>query len=491
LSIRNLYFKVVVPIVAIVLASMAVVAFLAMRAMGEGVRLVSEQRAQFVVAYAQNSLEDIEHIMMADKDIRLQRLLDRLASNPDVDVVRVLSRDGKIANSSRPGEVGQPMADHVAAVLESGGSSPSTARLLSRPDTIHASVAVRNSSRCRRCHQTDDPVLGFVEVDVNTRRQVASMRTWGKIAGSAAFVQFLAVAVGIVFVLRAVVVRPVSRLVGSMGQVTHGDLSARAVPAGTGEIDTLVAGFNDMVERLQASIKSEEEARRARMGRVEQLATVGEMAASVAHEIRNPLSGVNAALEVIAKEHPDPESRQVLRSAASELKRVDGAVRQLLDYAKPKAPVMASLSLNDIVVDAIALTRPKQDGRETGVQAILSPDLPPVRADGDMLRQVIVNLVINACQAVEKLPNGQVDVSTEVAGGMVACRVHDNGPGVPHDISKVIFHPFYTTKMRGTGLGLATSQRLIEMHGGRLWLENPGEAGASFAFMLPAEPVSR
>jgi signal transduction histidine kinase len=108
-----------------------------------------------------------------------------------------------------------------------------------------------------------------------------------------------------------------------------------------------------------------------------------------------------------------------------------------------------------------------------------------VLADADMLRQVIVNLVINALQALEGVNGATVVLSAGVRDGQVACSVRDNGPGVPANKADEIFRPFMTTKAHGTGLGLATSRRLIELHGGRLWVENPGGAGACFTFTLP------
>ncbi|MGE5199202.1 MAG: sensor histidine kinase, partial [Rhodospirillaceae bacterium] len=108
-----------------------------------------------------------------------------------------------------------------------------------------------------------------------------------------------------------------------------------------------------------------------------------------------------------------------------------------------------------------------------------------VLADADMVRQVIVNLLINALHAVEGVPGGKVVLSARLLDGLASCSIRDNGPGVPADRAEAIFRPFVTTKPRGTGLGLATSRRLVELQGGRLWLENPGEPGARFTFTLP------
>jgi signal transduction histidine kinase len=257
------------------------------------------------------------------------------------------------------------------------------------------------------------------------------------------------------------------------------------VPPGTVEIDGLVAGFNDMVARLRHARQAEQDAQRSQMARVEQLATLGEMAASLAHEIRNPLSGTKAAIDVLAGEEKAEEPRRILRHVSEELARVDGVVRQLLNFAKPKAPVLAKVDLRAMLDDAVMLSGPRAATQGAALEFDRPSEPRFVLADADMVLQVVVNLLINALHAIEGVSGARVVLSMSVREGQVACSVHDNGPGVPDGRAVAIFRPFVTTKARGTGLGLATSRRLIELHGGRLWLDNPGEPGARFTFTLP------
>jgi len=328
-------------------------------------------------------------------------------------------------------------------------------------------------------------VLAFIDVDISLSRQAAGMRTWGAMATTTAAVQFVIIGLGIALILSYVVVKPLTRLSVSMEQVQHGNLDITATPPGTVEIDNLVEGFNDMVGRLRHAREVEEDARRQHLARVEQLAALGEMAASLAHEIRNPLSGTKAAVDVLAAEEQDEEPRQILRHVSQELARVDGVVRQLLSFAKPKTPVLTDVDLRDLVDNAVMLSGPRASTQGATLDVQCPPDAPHVLADVDMVQQVLVNLLINALQATEGLPGSTVALSTSVGDGHVACSVRDSGPGVPADKADTIFRPFMTTKARGTGLGLATSRRLIELQGGELWLENPGEPGACFTFTLP------
>jgi signal transduction histidine kinase len=486
-SHRSLHLAVVLPIVIIILVSMAIVAYVAMHAMREGVRAAAEQRAKYRLAYTRNVIEDIEHLMMVERGVSLQQALGRLSDGPDVDAIRVLSVHGRVLHSSRPAEVGTMLPLHVTALA---GPLPGERDLVpvhvrQLQDVLHADGLVLNHPRCLSCHQHGGRVLGVLDVDISLTRQVAGMRTWGRIAAAAAVLQFVVVALGTILVLGYVVVRPVRQLERSMAEVRLGNYSATAPPAGTKELDSLVTGFNEMLGRLRHADELEQQARQSKMARAEQLASVGEFAAGLAHELRNPLSGIKAAVDVLAGEERAEEPRRVLQHVSAELARVDGVVRQLLGFARPKPPVFERVELRSALADALLLTRPRAQARRVQLEATC-PDGPvEARADQEMVHQMFLNLILNAMDATEGVPEPRVAVSVEVRGGLAWCRVRDNGPGVPLEWVPSLFKPFATTKAKGTGLGLATSRRLAEMQHGRLVLENPGEAGASFAFSLP------
>jgi len=485
LPVRSLFLKVVVPTIVLVLASTGAVSFIAMKMMGEGVRVVATQRAQYELLEARGRIGDVMQVTNGDHREQLQIALERLGRNPDVEAVRILSSAGKVLHASSAADVGQLMPGHVPASTASVSRELTWQVLAERPDVLHAANPILNESRCASCHGRDREVLAFIDVDISLSRQSAGMRSWGTMAIMTAVAQFVVICTGIALILSVVVVRPVRRLSASMDQVQHGNLEVIAVPPGTAEMDGLVAGFNDMVTRLRRARQVEEDAQRAHLTRVEQLATLGEMAASLAHEIRNPLSGTKAAIDVLAGAETEEEPRRILHSVSEELARVDGVVRQLLNFAKPKTPVLAKVDLRSLLDDAVMLSGPRAAAQGATLE-VRSPAGPlHVLADADMVLQVVVNLLLNSLQALEGIRDTRVVLSTSVDNGQIACSVRDSGPGVPADKAEAIFRPFVTTKPRGTGLGLATSRRLIELQGGRLWLENPGAPGACFTFTLP------
>jgi len=238
----------------------------------------------------------------------------------------------------------------------------------------------------------------------------------------------------------------------------------------------------------------------------DRLAALGEMAAGLAHEIRNPLAAIQGAIQLLAPEpeagqprplDADPEqAREFLGIIADEVRRLNGVVSQFLDYSRPARASLSSGDVNDILERTLKLLGSEVPPAVDLVVELERP-LPRVLCDPEQLRQVFLNLALNAVQAMPR--GGKLTVSTRLArdelalwreaarrSDVVEVRFRDTGPGVPEEAREHIFVPFYTTKEKGTGLGLAICQRIIKAHGGSLGLRSaPGE-GAEFVIALPA-----
>lgn len=479
--IRNLYARVAIPIVAGIAAAMVAVTLTGMAYKRHVVSQVAFERARSLSAITRDS---IEYVMRADHVPNLRPLLDRLAMNPDIAAVRILSPQGEVLYATRSHEIGRLLPAHLQQRNHAGDTMVEEAAT-ARP-IVHTVEAIRTRAECRSCHKSAGPVIGLLDLDLNVSQPLAGLEVWRILSAILGVFVVVVLVVLVSVILRVIVVCPIRRLLAAMTRVQTGDLSACVTADGTAEIDALTNGFNAMVMSLREAARAQEEARQAKMERAEQLAAIGELAAGLAHEIKNPLSGVKAAIEVLAGElAPDNVNRQILQESAAELTRIDRVVRDLLRYARPKAPVLAPADFNEIVHDAVMLTQAQAARQLTELTTALATALPPVVADADMIRQVLLNLVINAMHAAGQRAGGRVEISTEARDGAVLCRVRDNGPGVSRSDAETIFRPFVTTKASGTGLGLAISRRLVELHHGRLWLDNPGEPGASFTFSLP------
>jgi two-component system, NtrC family, sensor kinase len=313
----------------------------------------------------------------------------------------------------------------------------------------------------------------------------------------------VATAVGGLLLARTVA-GPVDRILVAAGRLSgrdglpvlgegHGLALSRAAVA----FERLAAALEE--ERLRLAAKVEELTRAGRalddahtsLARSERLATVGRLAAGLAHEIGNPLGAISGYVEVARVRLPpgaDPDLVAAVGRIAEAAARIDRTLRDLLDFARPAPPRLAPLPLAGVLDTAVRLARVQARFRHVEVEVLLPPGLPPALADEHQLSQVLLNLLLNAGDAMRG--EGRVVLSAEAVaeGRAVELSVADAGPGIAPEHLARLFDPFFTTKEpgEGTGLGLAISHRIVESLGGTLTAANGPRGGAVFRLRLPA-----
>jgi signal transduction histidine kinase len=227
----------------------------------------------------------------------------------------------------------------------------------------------------------------------------------------------------------------------------------------------------------------------------DRLAALGEMAAGLAHEIRNPLGSIKASAQYLTETSAPPEDGgEFLDIIVDEVDRLNRVVSSFLDYARPAHSDPEPIHVNAAVELTLQFLRPECDSVDVALQVEMAQDLPRVRIDIEHLRQVLINLVQNAVQAMKGGGNIFVETrnqdSFRLGGGArrwVQISVRDTGPGIAPDLLANLFVPFVTTKQQGTGLGLAISQRIISEAGGRIDVRSREGFGTTFVILLPAE----
>jgi len=244
---------------------------------------------------------------------------------------------------------------------------------------------------------------------------------------------------------------------------------------------------------VQMAVVIENSQQYRRMQERDRLAALGQMAAGLAHEVKNPLGAIKGAAQLLNEpdggQLADPQAREFLGIIVEEVDRLDRVVGSVLDYARPSKGNPGAVDVNAVVRRTLQVLASGQPS-EQEVDTDLEEDLPLVRADAEQLRQVLMNLVKNALQATQS--RGAVTVATRrrtgprSKGDSVEIAVRDDGPGISPQILKSLFVPFFTTKDKGTGLGLAISQRLVEEWGGRIEVASQPGAGSTFSVVLPA-----
>jgi signal transduction histidine kinase len=281
---------------------------------------------------------------------------------------------------------------------------------------------------------------------------------------------------GLLFGLGMIIrlIRPILQLKSSVDGMV-GDGMVRRIPVqGNDEIGELSGAFNDMLARLDNAIEEQE--------RMCRLAATGELAATLAHEIKNPLNAIGGAAMYIGKNTKGSLTKEFVSVITSEVSRINNLTTTLLSFSKTASPNPEPTDLNRVVRDSLTLLSKESPDLQVTVIKELAADLPLVNCDYNQIKQVIINLLINAHDAVSK--NGEIKVKTWQKKNRTYLAVEDNGSGISAEIIHNIFNPFFTTKTRGTGLGLAISKKIAKEHGGDLTVEStPGE-GSTFTLGL-------
>ena len=235
--------------------------------------------------------------------------------------------------------------------------------------------------------------------------------------------------------------------------------------------------FTGILHDLSARVRMEEQLREQAS-----LVRLGEMAAVIAHEVKNPLAGIRGAVQVIGGRLP-AESRDaaVVGEIVNRIDTLNGLIQDLLLFARPPQPKPALVDVSLLVATTVELL--SDDPALGGIEVHVEGSAPPVSADPELLKIVFQNLIVNGGQAMGG--KGRISVLVQTADGTCEVRFVDAGPGIPADIHQKIFNPFFTTKARGTGLGLPTAKRLIEAHRGTIHIDCPATGGTTVTIRLP------
>jgi two-component system NtrC family sensor kinase len=269
---------------------------------------------------------------------------------------------------------------------------------------------------------------------------------------------------------------PISNLVAFTNRVAGGNLDIQCEVTTQDEIGNLTAAFNQMTVDLRNS--------RDELIQVERLATAGKMAASFAHEIRNPLSSMRMLTQMLRKPSlTEAKRHQSQQYILEEIERIDLIVKGLMDFAKPEELKLEKYDLQRVLREIASLMEANLQHHKISLIESYDSAVGPVLFDYDKIKQVIINLLLNAMAAQPS--DGEIEISTEKNRDQVCMCVSDNGTGIPPSDLERVFEPFFTTKLEGTGLGLANSKRIIDQHGGEMRIESILGQGTKVTIEIP------
>jgi two-component system NtrC family sensor kinase len=471
--------------------------------------------------------------MLTNQPAYVDSIIRDVGSHGNIEKVRILSKDGTIIHSTYQPELGLKVDRKAeACVICHRSDAPLEAVAQSQRTRIFATAAgtrmlgsmdvIRNEPSCytANCHvhSKSQSVLGVLDIvysleDID-RKMTTNAVTMAVL--SLGFILIAALSVGF-FVHRLVYV-PLRDLETGAKRLASGNLEQTIPVRSDDEFGQLAASFNSMTLALG---KSEAELREwghtleqkvekrtqelriaeAETARTEKLASVGLLAAGIAHELNNPLTGVLTFTTLLRKKMPDATAdAEDLDLVIRETKRCATIIRRLLDFAREKTPEKKYADLNQVIEDTARIIERPASFRDIEIAMDLDPELPQVWVDADLIKQVVMNMLVNAQHAIEH--EGSITVRTRRCPQprspelgmqpvpMVEISIIDTGCGIPEKNLKRIFDPFFTSKEvgKGTGLGLSVSHGIVKAHGGSIEVESTVGKGSTFRIYLPVAP---
>lgn len=460
-----------------------------------------------------NTIERSLNIAMLEgRSADVQRILEMVGTHNKIGAIRVLDEDGTVLRSANRMEIGRKVKFDVRGLNMVDEENVMIEDVNQRGDLILRNLRpILNRPDCFHCHLPMQKLNGILEVDVSlteTTMQVGRLR---KTMVVWAIVITVCLAVALSLLLSRLVITPITELMNTMSRAEEG-LDVRARVTSEDELGRLAHSFNSMIIKLNKTKKKVEKLHYEQMKKADRLATVGEMAAGIAHEIKNPLTGIAGVIQILGRDLGKDDPRQkILKEVLEQIDRLDKAVKNLLSFARPPAPNLTIVNVNDVLVKITDFLTPQFNKNRVSVHKEFGADMPYIAGDPELLQQVFLNILLNAMQAMKEggevaissvhkvVPSyvlhrmgpeddvmfGQEDGEHSREEDVVAVSITDTGKGMDPDNMVKIFNPFFTTRQQGTGLGLSITRKIVEQHGGGITVLSKPDKGTTFTIMFP------
>ncbi|MDD2899533.1 MAG: ATP-binding protein [Desulfuromonadaceae bacterium] len=479
-----------------------------------------------MVDYATSNAEEVANIinqsaydtmMKNDKD-GLYRMIRRISESNNIEHIRLIDQKGKVVFSNVTGEIGSVIGKHADECIMCHNSlrpgestSPlNRSRIVttrSGREALGFTKAIFNQPACitASCHfhGNNETVLGLLDISISLEMLRQKSHEYRLEFVVLACVLLVMIGVLITILIYRLVDVPVQNLVRHSALVARGDFVSRVSVSGNDELGDLSEAINRMTislgtadrelkewadslenkveERSRDIMRMEEQLRRS-----EKLASLGTLSAGVAHEINNPLTGILLFASILKGDkrlHPEllPDVQRVI----SETERCAGIVKDLLEFSRESSPQKENIILDVFLDEIVTFFHKQPDFNRIVISKKYAKNIPQVSVDPNQIRQVFLNLVINAGHAMSQGGNLEIETYLSDKGEYVCIDIKDSGGGIPEEHLERIFDPFFTTKSEGTGLGLSISFGIIESNGGKIEVKNRLGDGATFTVMLP------
>jgi signal transduction histidine kinase len=427
------------------------------------------------------------HQMQEGKPKDIGPSLERLAESNNIESIRLIDTKGKILRSSDPDEHGKYIEEsQIKKLVEFYSEIDNTKALTIQSISSYQSFyAFQNREECLTCHSPEKKVIGILEVNLE---EAATTNLIRRNQFMAIIVSLLALAMLIFIILRLferIINRPLSELKNQMKKIQGGNLSVHLQPKKNDDIGDLTKSFNIMVANLKRANAEIEELHSREIERAGHLASMGELAAGLAHEIKNPIAGIKGALEVInQRTDPSTPEKEIFTEILQQTDRIYNIVQDLLSYARPREFDLKPSDPSACIQRAINLAQSQTQDKDIQFHFEQSKDEVHVPCDENKIQEVILNLLINSIAAIRE--KGKIAIGQNQKNDRwLEITIEDDGKGIKDEHITQVFNPFFTTRRRGTGLGLSICKKIIEAHKGTIDVQSALGKGTVFTIRLP------
>jgi two-component system, NtrC family, sensor kinase len=490
----SLIFKIIITTSLILLIAISIVAWLDMRLHESDIKNLTYEKTKIISEFIE---QNVIRAMERGRHFDIQRTLKTFAIYKGISKINLFSPDGVIKASTNGDELDKKIWD-VEFYLKN--------QYFIREEMVHRengrkekeriyyfNQPISNKPGCFHCHDEKEGIIAVLTVANSLRDMDEELSKVKKKSVILAIVTIASLSSILGFLFVRFLNLPIKKLTETMKRVEQGDLDTRVDLKGNDEMGRLAENLNLMIMKLNAAKREAEEYHQELVQRADRMASIGELASGIAHEIRNPLTGIQGAIQILAEGFPKEDGRrQVTDEIQKQIYRLERLVKDLLNYAKPVPANYLSTDVNGLIDQVLSFFVIRQSNSEDfKIEKHFSPHLPKAWIDPNSMEQAFLNIILNAQKA---MPNGgTLTVSTSPVDGEkektgikeIQILFEDRGSGIPKNNLSKIFNPFFSTRSNGTGLGLSITKNIVEQHGGRIEVESQAHVGTKFTITLP------
>jgi hypothetical protein len=477
----SLKWKYIIFTLLILLVIISIFSFYNLRFQEDLIHDDDRKRVELITDIIKNGLYTI---MLEGRGREFQKFLESLIAE-DIREVRIFNpKDGRIMASSIPTEIGKPIYKEDIDRYKHQQLPSVFVHEREETEVYSMVIPIMNEKPCQRCHDSSEKVRGVLDVEISMKKTRGRIRELRIRTIVFSLLTFLSLSLSLALLTTFLVSRPVEGIIRKLRRVEGGDLSVRFETTRSDEIGRLSKTLDSMLTELDRARREIQRCHIEEIKRIERMASLGEMAAAIAHEIKNPLAGISGAIQVISEDFRDDDPRkEIVAEILIEIERLDKAVRNLLSFSKPITLQKERVHLQDLLDKTLSLVQQQAEKMNITIKVENGLHGVTTEIDRELIQQVFLNLILNAFHAMPG--GGTLVISLSKSDSSVSISFSDSGEGIPSENLKKVFKPFFTTRHTGTGLGLAISRNIIEAHGGKIDVQSTIGLGSTFTVTLP------